>query len=462
MNSVAIVGAGITGLTAAFYLQAANIPVDLYESSSQAGGMIGTTSRDGFLCENGPNTILESAPEISSLVRDLNLTSRCLYPAPGMNARYLVRDGRTLPMPQSPLGAVRTPLLSLRGKMRVLREPFVPRGVTEDETLAGFVRRRLGSELLDYFIDPFVGGVYAGDPSRLSVAYAFPKLHALEQTYGSLIKGTILGARARRKRATKSKVSSPMLTFDRGLGVFVDALVEALQSKPGAALHLQSRVSRVSRVVAREGSAWSIETNGLRREHSAVILCTPAHSVAGMNIDDVPQQDLKTLGEVYYPPIARVALGFPRDRIAHALDGFGVLIPSKEHMNTLGILFLSSLFPNRAPDGCALLTAFLGGSRGLDVRGMTDAGLIDLALTDMKKLLGVSGSPVFSDVLRVPLSIPQYNVGYGEVKSAIGNIEARAKGIFVASSYSQGISVADCIVGGKAASGKVSQYVARA
>lgn len=315
--------------------------------------------------------------------------------------------------------------------------------------------RRLGSELLDYLIDPFVGGVYAGDPNRLSVTHAFPKLHQLEQTYGSLIKGTILGARARRKRATVSKVSAPMLTFDAGLAV----LVEALQARLGAAVHLDSIVT----AVRRDEPGWTIETSaGASRKHSAVLLCAPAYRVAGLNIDSGTPQDLTSFREICYPPVARVAVAFRRDQIVHALDGFGVLIPQKERMNTLGILFSSSLFPNRAPEGYAMLTAYLGGARGPGVVNIADAGLVELALTDMRKLLGVSGCPVFEDVVRIPRSIPQYNVGYGAVKDTIGKLEAQAPGVFIASSYRDGVSVADCIVGGNAASEKVSRYIAHA
>src|SRR5579859_7276817 len=281
MTPVAIVGGGITGLTAAFYLQRQNIPVTLYESSPRIGGMIQTVSRDGFVTERGPNTILESAPEVSALVEDLALKSRRLYPAPGMSARYVVRDGRMLRLPGSAVAAVRTPLLSLLAKIRVLGEPFVPRGTLPDESLAGFVRRRLGPEMLDYLIDPFVGGVYAGDPDRLSVTHAFPKLHALEQTYGSLIKGSILGARARRRRGAVSKVSAPMFTFDAGLSVIVDAL----QSQLGAALNLQSVVTAVKGY----SRAWTVETSaGATRRHSAVLLCAPAYCVAGMSINGGP------------------------------------------------------------------------------------------------------------------------------------------------------------------------------
>jgi oxygen-dependent protoporphyrinogen oxidase len=191
-----------------------------------------------------------------------------------------------------------------------------------------------------------------------------------------------------------------------------------------------------------------------------VLLCAPAYRVAGIRIDGGEPPDLAPLREIYYPPVARVAVAFRRDRISHALDGFGVLIPSKEAMNTLGILFSSSLFPNRAPEGYALLTAYLGGSRRPDAVNSSDAGLIELALTDMRKLLGASGPPVFEDVVRIPRSIPQYNVGYAAVKDTIGRLEAQTPGVFIASSYRHGISVADCIAGGCAASEKVLQYVA--
>jgi oxygen-dependent protoporphyrinogen oxidase len=452
MTPVAIVGAGITGLTAAFYLQTAGIPVTVYEASARAGGVIQTERRDGFLVERGPNTILESAPEVSNLVRDLELTSRCLYPAPGMTARYVARDGRVLALPRSLLTALETPLLSMRAKLRVLGEPFVKRGDGDDEALARFVTRRLGGELLDYMIDPFVGGVYAGDPERLSVAYAFPKLHALEQKWGSLITGTILGARGRKKRGGASKMSARMLTFDGGLSVLVDAL----QARLNGALQLGSAVTGVKC----EGRGWTVETSsGERTKHAAVMLCAPGHGIARMAIDGVERESLSALGRIEYPPIARVALGFRRQQIAHALDGFGALIPKKEKLSTLGILFSSSMFPNRAPEGYTMLTSYLGGARWGGVVDTNDCGLVELALRDIRKLLGAEGAPVFSDVARIPMSIPQYNLGYGAVKAAIERIETRAPGVFLASSYSHGISVADCIVGGKASADRVMGHV---
>jgi oxygen-dependent protoporphyrinogen oxidase len=451
MMPVAIVGAGITGLTAAFYLRKRNIPVVLYESSGRAGGIIQTVRGDGYIVERGPNTILETCEAVSTLIDDLGLTSRRMYAPPGMKTRYVVRGGRPVALPQSVLSAVRTPLLSLLAKMRLLGEPFISRGNTEDESLSSFVKRRLGSELLDYVIDPFVGGVYAGDPDRLSVTHGFPKLHTLELRYGSLIGGTVLGARERRRAATISRAGAPMFSFDDGLAV----LTNALQSELGDAVRLRSAV----RTVTPGGQAWRVSTATGTHEHSAVLFCAPAHCMAGINMGSKRREDLNVLCDIYYPPIARVAVGFRAEQITHPLDGFGVLIPRKERMNSLGILFSSSMFPNRAPEGHTLLTAYLGGSRSSDVVDATDTRLVDLALTDMRKLLGISGTPAFENVARIARAIPQYNVGYGNVKDTINRLETKLPGVFIAGSYRDGISVADCIRSGAGACARLFQYL---
>ncbi len=454
MTPVAIVGAGITGLTAAYYLQRKNIPVTVYESSAQAGGMIQTMASGGFLAEQGPNTILETNAAVSDLVNDLGLTSRRMYPAPGMEARYVVRNGRPVRLPHSAMDALRTPLLSPQAKIRVLGDLFVRRGIQNDETLSSFVTRRLGCELLDYVIDPFVGGVYAGDPDRLSVHHAFPKLEALEKRYGSLIGGTILGARERKQRREVSKAKARMLTFDGGLEV----LVKALRSSLGASIRLQTAVTGLKR----HQYGWNVETPAGVSGHSAVLLCAPAHQVARIAMDSARQQELDVLREVYYPPLARVAVGFRGKQIAHALDGFGVLIPEKETMNSLGILFSSSMFPNRAPAGHVLLTAYIGGSRHCELVHTTDSELVAMALDDMRKLLGALGAPVFQNVVRIVRSIPQYNVGYGEVKDTIDRLEAESPGVFIAGNYRDGISVADCIKGGVGACGKLTGFLSHA
>src|SRR5215468_10815840 len=201
MNPVAIIGAGITGLTAAFYLKRKGVPVTVYEASGRVGGVIQSLRQDGYLAEFGPNTILETSPKIAQLVRDVGLESRRLDPDPKAEARYVVRYKRPIEMPGSPLGFFTTKLFTLKAKLAVLREPFVsPRRDGKEESIGEFVVRRLGREFLDHAIDALVAGVYAGDPYQLSVPQAFPKLKQLEERYGSLIKGQILGARERKKR----------------------------------------------------------------------------------------------------------------------------------------------------------------------------------------------------------------------------------------------------------------------
>src|SRR6185295_2615181 len=202
MNSVAIIGAGITGLTAAWKLQQQGIAVTVYEAGDRAGGVIQSVRQHGYLAESGPNTILETAPEIPALIRDLGLEPRRTYASAAAEKRYLVRDRKLIALPGSPLGFFRTSLFSADAKLRLLREPFIaPAPASREENLAEFVQRRLGREFLGYAINPFVAGVYAGDPHHLSVKHAFPRLYNLEQRYGSLIKGQVLGARERKRRA---------------------------------------------------------------------------------------------------------------------------------------------------------------------------------------------------------------------------------------------------------------------
>src|SRR5215467_4041516 len=227
MNPVAIIGAGITGLTAAFYLKRKGIPVTVYEESGRVGGVIQSLRQDGYLAEFGPNTLLETSPKIGQLIRDAGLESRRLDPDPKAEARYVVRYRKPIAMPESPFGFFTTQLFSSRAKLAVLREPFVPpRRDGKEESIAEFVVRRLGNEFLDQAIDALVAGIYAGDPRNLSVTQAFPKLAQLEAKYGSLIKGQILGARERKRRGEVAKDRAPKFSFDEGLQVLTDTLRE--------------------------------------------------------------------------------------------------------------------------------------------------------------------------------------------------------------------------------------------
>ena len=458
MKTVAIIGGGITGLTAAFRLRQKNIPVTLYEASPRVGGVIETVRQDGYLAEFGPNSILETSPLIGSLIRDLGLESRRLYSDPAADNRYIVRGGKPVLLPGSPLGFMFTPLFSPLAKLRLLAEPFIRRAPeAREESLADFVTRRIGTEFLDYAINPFVAGVYAGDPATLSVRHAFPKLHALEQKYGSLILGQFLGARERRRRAEVPKDKAKKVSFDLGLQVITDTLGERL----APLVQLATPVGRFEQSL--EG--WDVTARPQGREekheHIAVVYTGPAHRLPEIQLASNRYLNWSPLSQIQYPPVASIVLGFRREDVAHPLDGFGMLIPEVEHFNLLGTLFSSSLFPDRAPRGHVTLTSYIGGARDPDLALHDPAELVQVALKDLKTILGVSGPPTFQHSTLFPKAIPQYDVGYGRFKDLMDEVEQKAPGFFLAGNYRFGISLGDSIVSGHRVADKVADYLAR-
>jgi oxygen-dependent protoporphyrinogen oxidase len=447
---VAIVGAGITGLTAAFCLKRKGVPVTVYEAGARAGGVIQSVRKDGFLAESGPNTLLETAPEISQLVRDLNLESRRQYTDPQAEARFVVRRGRPLAMPSSQFGIFTSKLLSAKAKLALVREPFVPpRRDGQEESVAEFVTRRLSREFLERLVDALVAGIYAGDPHKLSVQHALPKLAQLETKYGSLIKGQIRGARERKKSGQVSKDRAPKLSFDEGLQVLPETLAAQLDVK------LSTPVTKLTKI----GEAWRVTTSGGDCDHSAVIYCGTAYRLAELSIDAEKPLDLSLFSQIRYAPVASVVLGFRRDDVAHSCQGFGMLIPKIEGFRILGTIFSSALFPNRAPAGHVLLSSYVGGERYPELAGLAPDELVTLTCADLAALLGVKGKPVFRHTAHYPRAIPQYNLGYGKFKERINEIESNARGLFLAGHFRDGVSLGDSIVSGSNIAGRVQNFL---
>lgn len=459
MKTVAVIGGGITGLTAAFSLKRKGVAVKLYEASGRVGGVIQSIRQNGFLAEFGPNTLLETSPKIGQLVRDAGLQSRRLDPDPQAKARYVVRYRRPVEMPAKPLGFFTTELFSLKAKLAVVREPFIkPRRDGVEESIAQFVVRRFNQEFLDHAIDALVAGIYAGDPYKLSVTHAFPKLKALEDNYGSMIKGQIFGARERKKRGEVAKDRAPKFSFDEGLQVLPDTLAAQL----GDAMMLNSPVTRL----VRTAEGWRVISASGTSEHSAVIFCGTAAKLAELAVEiggiDRPRSangaqeetrsssavDLSLFSEIRYPPVASVVLGFRREDVPHPCAGFGMLIPKIEGFKILGTIFSSSLFPNRAPAGHLTLTSYVGGERYPELATLPPERLYEVVAEDLRVLLGVCGQPVFKHSVLYPHAIPQYNVGYGRFRDRMNQVEKGAPGFYLAGHYREGISLSDSIVSG--------------
>jgi len=452
MKSVAIIGAGITGLTAAFYLKRKGVPVTVYEAGARAGGVIQSSRQNGFLAESGPNTILETSPKISELVRDLNLESRRVYPSPDAKKRYVVRDKKPVAMPSSQAEFLTTKLFSARAKFALAREPFVPpRRDSVEESVAEFVLRRLNQEFLDRAVDPLVAGIYAGDPYKLSVRHAFPKLLETEQKYGSLLKGQFFGAGDRKKSGEISRRDARMFSFDNGLQVLTDALAAQL----GDSLKLNTPVTKLTQTE----SGWRVSASSGDPEFGAVIYCGTAFKLAELKIESQTLLNFSAFSEIRYPPVASVVLGFRREDVAHLLDGFGMLIPKIEGFKILGSIFSSSLFPNRAPDNFVTLTSYIGGERQPELALLPADELVNLVCEDLRVLLGVKGKPVFTHHHFWPRAIPQYNVGYGKFKNLLAEIEAKAHGLFFAGSFRDGVSLGDSIVSSGNAVARVEDFL---
>jgi oxygen-dependent protoporphyrinogen oxidase len=453
---IAIIGAGITGLTAACELKKAGHRVRVFESSDRAGGVIRTIRREGYQVECGPNTLLETDPKIPEFIRQLGLGDQMLYSDPAAGKRWIVRGGKPVPMPSSPGDFFGGDLFSAKAKIRLMAEPFIRRSPPEwDESLAHFVVRRLGPEFLHYAIDPFVSGVYAGNPEKLSVREAFAKVHQLEQRYGSLILGQILGARERRKRGTVSKQNAPKVSFKLGLNTLTDGLAARLTPELSYCHTLLS--------MTRHGSAWTLAFNSpggvVTEQASAVLVTVPAHTLAAIPIVTQPAASLDFLNSITYAPVSTLAFGFRRDQVRHPLDGFGFLVPGVEKLNILGAIFASSLFPDRAPAGHVLIGAYAGGLRSPDLPFRATGEQIALALQDLRNLLGISGQPTFTHHILYPKAIPQYEVGYSAIRRQMDTVENRCPGLFLGGNYRGGISLSDSILNGMAFAHRISEHL---
>ena len=440
-KKIVVIGAGISGLTSAYLLSKKGFDITVLEKRTAVGGSIESIIENGFLFDRGPNSALETTPVIGQLIQELNLESELLYASKLANKRYILRNNQLHPLPMSPQGLIKTKLFSGKAKLRLMAEPFI--GRSKDgyyQSLADFVRRRLGREFLDYAINPFVAGVYAGKPEDLSVKSAFPKLFALEEKYGGLMIGTVRSIRERKKRAEVAKQSAKMLSFKMGM----IALPKAIEKYFGDKIFLSSEVTSVDK--SNTGFSVTYKQNNIvnKIDCDMVLSTIPAYSAS--SIFTKYDKDFKTHSDaIYYPPVLVYYLVYNKKNIKQDLDGFGFLIPAKENKSFLGALWSSIIFSDRTDENHAAFTLFVGGSRNPEFVQEERAALLNKVKKEFETLMGITGTPIFSSERFWEKAIPQYNLGHIEHERFFDDFEKRNSGLFISGNFRGGISVGDCI-----------------
>ncbi|HUX96362.1 MAG TPA: protoporphyrinogen oxidase [Bacteroidales bacterium] len=435
---VIIIGAGLTGLSMAYFLKRGGLTPLVIETSDRPGGVIKTLNEDGFIYEAGPNTGVLSTAELAALFDELS--DKCTLDTANKDSkkRYIMKGGRWTAIPSGLFSAVFTPLFTLKDKFRILGEPFRKPGADPDETVADMVVRRLGRSYLDYAVDPFISGVYAGDPSILVTRYALPKLYALEHNYGSFIRGTIKKSREKKSEAEK-KATREVFSSVGGLGGLINALADATGDEnifcgaTGIRVEPQGKSFKVI-FTGSDGNVFIAEAQ-------TVISTAGSYNLPSL-LPFLSEDYLSPITNLKYARVVQVAAGYKKWN-GSKLDAFGGLVPSKENRNILGILFPSAIFGGRSPEGGALLSVFLGGMRKPDIMSKSDDEIFNIVLDEIANTLNNSHKPDLLKIFRYEHAIPQYEKSSGERLEAIKKIEEQYPGLILAGNIRDGIGMAD-------------------
>lgn len=459
---IVIVGAGVSGLSLAYRFQQ-RLPdagITLLERDQRPGGTTWTLREQGFQVETGPNGFLDTKPTTLTLARDVGLAQQLVEAseAAGKN-RYLLLGDRLRALPDGFLSFLRSDLLSWRGKLSLVWERFRAKGAGGDESIDAFARRRAGNEAADVLADALVTGIYAGDPTLLSLPACFPRIAELEREHGSVIKGFAAVARKRRAEAKAKGVlyekPGKMWSFPGGLRVLIETLTAQLRQPPtfGVSVHRIEKSGDPKRptwrIVADSHDAWHAD---------AVLLACPAHQQAAM-LADVDAEVAASVGAIPYNRVAVVAFGFRRDDVPMPLDGFGYIAPQRTRRDLLGVQWCSSIYPQRAPDGCVLLRAMCGGWHRGDIVDWDDARLMQALRAELKLAMNLAAEPIFHKIIRWHQAIPQYHVGH---LARVAAIEARLTqhpGLFLAGNAYHGVALNDCTEQADFVATRVASYL---
>ena len=437
-----IVGAGISGLVTAYAMleRQPNLELTVLESTDRVGGKVWSDQTDeGFLCESGVNAFLNNKPMTLDLTQSLGLSPITSFDA--SRHRFVFSEDRLQELPSTPPAFLTSTLLSVPGRLRVMLETLIPRGNLADESLAQFATRRLGQEAFEKLIDPMASGVFAGVAAQLSLKSCFPRIHEVEKEYRSLILALIkLQIKAWKDGSRTKPTAGPggkLTSFSSGMS----ALPLALAAKLGDRLQVSTPVESLTR----EGRYYAIHTTeGKQIDAERVILASPAYAQANI-LQDLAPNIAQEIGAIPYPSLSVCCLGYKRDKIKHDLNGFGFLVPSREHRHILGCLWDASIFPQRAPQGYVLLRVMIGGARNPELALLPEDKLMDLVRRDLKDIMEIDAEPDFVRVYRHRHAIPQYLVGHRSRLDTIEQLLQKHPSLILTGNAYKGVALNDCV-----------------
>eukprot|EP00257_Ricinus_communis_P027252 XP_025014666.1 protoporphyrinogen oxidase 2, chloroplastic/mitochondrial isoform X3 [Ricinus communis] len=458
VKRVAVVGAGVSGLAAAYKLKSHGLKVTVFEAEERAGGKLRSVNHDGLIWDEGANTMTESEMEVKSLIGNLGIREKQQFPI-SQNKRYIVRNGKPILIPTNPIALITSNILSAQSKFQIILEPFLwkkresseTHNAYTEESVGEFFQRHFGKEVVDYLIDPFVAGTSAGDPESLSVCHSFPELWNLEKRFGSIIAG-VVQAKLSTKRgksqetkgsSVKKKQQRGSFSFFGGMQTLTDTLCKALAKDE---LRLESKVFSLS---------YNPDSKSAVENWSLSYAFKGAKHLQNSSYDAIVMT-------VSYMPLSVVITTFKKDNVKSPLEGFGVLVPSKEQQNglkTLGTLFSSMMFPDRAPNDLYLYTTFVGGSRNKELAKASTDDLKQIVTSDLRQLLGAEGEPTFVNHFYWSKAFPLYGRNYDAVLEAIDTMEKDLPGFFYAGNHKGGLSVGKAIASGCKAADLVISYL---
>ncbi len=452
MKRIAIIGGGLSGLTSAFYILEkakqlnAQVEVTILEKNNRIGGKINSIQQDGYLCEYGPNGFLDGKPLTLELCKKLGLEHDLLKSNDNARKRFIVDNNQLFKLPHNQSEFLTNKLISWRGKLRILAEYFIKSSQHKDESVASFVRRRLGQESLDKLIAPMSSGIYAGNPETMSLASCFPRMKQLEDKFGGLFKA-MFALKKERKNSTQDKTSfapSGILTsFRDGISVLTNKLAENIGHEK---IYLGVEVNEIQKIHNQWSIYYTKEGYANTLLVDELIIATPAYVAADL-VNAFDDKLSALLSKIKYSPLSVVCLGYDLSKLNCDVNGFGYLFTqNNDNKFVLGTLWDSSIFINRAPDGKILFRSMIGGARNLDIINLTNEELINNTQSSLKQVMGITVEPEFSQVFNHKYAIPQYNVGHLDLVSQIEqHIMQNHISLHLTGNAYCGIGINDCI-----------------